>query len=260
MGESRIDTPANMTPETHEAQLDAPASEFQSADGAATPAFCALATDYDGTLAHHGSVDESTLQALDRLKRAGYRLIMVTGRILEELVSVFPQLDWFDLVVIENGGVLYQPSTKEIVNLSGPPPSEFVARLHALGLPLQLGNSIAATWEPHESTVLAVIKEMGLELQVIFNKGAVMILPTGVNKATGLSAALSHLGLQPEQVVGVGDAENDHAFLELCGYGVAVANALPAIAEKADFVTSKPHGAGVAELIDRLLAPLTPLQ
>ena len=49
---------------------------------------------------------------------------------------------------------------------------------------------------------------------MIFNKGAVMILPSGVNKATGLAAALEELGLSPHNVVGVGDAENDHAFLE----------------------------------------------
>ena len=71
------------------------------------------------------------------------------------------------------------------------------------------------------------IRELGLELQVIFNKGAVMVLPAGVNKATGLAAALESLGLSPHNAVGVGDAENDHAFLALCECAVAVANALP---------------------------------
>ena len=40
-----------------------------------------------------------------------------------------------------------------------------------------------------------------------------MILPSGVNKASGLQAALQALGLSAETVIGVGDAENDHAFL-----------------------------------------------
>jgi hydroxymethylpyrimidine pyrophosphatase-like HAD family hydrolase len=125
-------------------------------------------------------------------------------------------------------------------------------------MPLQTGKAIVATWEPHEKEVLKTIKELGLELQVIFNKGAVMILPSGVNKATGLRAALSELGLDAAEVVGVGDAENDHAFLEICGLSVAVANALPAISEKVDLVTKKDHGAGVVELIDRLLASGAP--
>ena len=85
---------------------------------------------------------------------------------------------------------------------------------------------------------------MGLELEVIFNKGSVMILPTGVNKATGLREGLSLIGLSTRYTIGVGDAENDHAFLRICGCGIAVANALPALKERADFVTKRPHGEG----------------
>lgn len=213
----------------------------------------ALATDFDGTLAHNGTVSASTLSALQRLKEAGFQLILVTGRELSDLMSIFPELSMFDLAVMENGAVLFHPDTGTLEALAAPPPTEFVARLYERGLPLQIGEAIVATWEPHEVEVLKAIKDMGLELQVIFNKGAVMILPSGVNKATGLREALRQLGLTPDQVAGVGDAENDHAFLELCGYSVAVANALPVIREKVDFVTSADHGDGVTELIARLL-------
>lgn len=212
-----------------------------------------LATDFDGTLAHNGTVNAATLQAVQQLKQAGFRLILVTGRELNELMAIFPEISWFDLAVMENGGVLYDPLTGDVEALAEPPPTEFVARLHERGLPLQVGKVIVATWEPHEKEVLEAIKDLGLEFQVIFNKGAVMILPSGVNKATGLRAALQKLGLEPEQVVGVGDAENDHAFLELCGYSVAVSNALPVIQEKVDFVTTRDHGDGVIELIGHLL-------
>ena len=214
----------------------------------------ALATDFDGTLAHHGAVDESTLRAMERLKHAGFRIILVTGRELNEFLAIFPEVEIFDLAVMENGALLYRPQKGEAVPLCEPPPSEFVARLHAAGLPLQVGKAIVATWEPHENKVLEVIKEMGLELQVTFNKGAVMILPSGVNKATGLLAALQELGLQPAQVAGVGDAENDHAFLSVCGYSVAVANALSAIKEKVHYVTTSGHGAGVTELVELMLS------
>ncbi|MFO0841374.1 MAG: HAD-IIB family hydrolase [Gemmataceae bacterium] len=112
---------------------------------------------------------------------------------------------------------------------------------------------IVATWEPHEAAVLDAIREAGLELQVIFNKGAVMVLPAGVNKASGLAAALKELGLSAHNVVGVGDAENDHAFLAVCEASVAVANALDALKERVDLVTRADHGAGVAELIGLLV-------
>jgi haloacid dehalogenase-like hydrolase/uncharacterized protein DUF87 len=54
--------------------------------------------------------------------------------------------------------------------------------------------------------------------------------------------------------VGVGDAENDHALIRLCECGVAVANALPLVRERSDWVTPSRNGAGVVELIDKLIA------
>jgi hydroxymethylpyrimidine pyrophosphatase-like HAD family hydrolase len=101
---------------------------------------------------------------------------------------------------------------------------------------------------------LETIRDLGLELQIIFNKGNVMILPTGVNKATGLAAALKVLGLSPQQTVGVGDAENDEAFLKMCGVSVAVDNALEVVKKLATIVTKGARGAGVTEVINRLLA------
>jgi hypothetical protein len=180
---------------------------------------------------------------------------MVTGRQLDDLRHVFPHLDLFEQVVVENGALLYQPAIREEKLLCEPPPEEFIKALQERGVdPLSVGRAIVATWHPHETTVLEVIRNLGLELQVIFNKNAVMVLPSGVNKASGLSAALSELGLSPHNTVGVGDAENDHAFLDFCGYGVAVANALPMLKERADLVTQGARGAGVVELIDKLIA------
>jgi len=213
----------------------------------------AIATDFDGTLAHNGTVTPATLHALERCKKAGLRLILVTGRELNDLAAIFPEITWFDLAVMENGGVLFDPATGGVEPLAAKPSADFLARLHERGLPLHVGEVIVATWEPHENEVLEAIKDLGLELHVIFNKGAVMVLPSGVNKATGLRAALAKLGIEPAEVAGIGDAENDHAFLEICGLSVAVANALPAIKEKARMVTRGDHGAGVVELIDYLL-------
>jgi len=117
-----------------------------------------------------------------------------------------------------------------------------------------VGQCIVATWRPFESTVLEVIRGMGLELQTISNKDALMVLPSGIDKASGLQVALNELGLSPHNTVGVGDAENDDAFLAMCECSVAVANALPALKESADLVTVGSHGAGVEELIVKLLS------
>ena len=217
--------------------------------------YVALAVDYDGTIAHHGVVDEATQAALRRLRAGARRLVLVTGRELDDLRRVGPPLDLFDLVVAENGALLFDPASGEATPLAEAPPERFVARLRELEVsPLSVGASIVATWEPNETAVLQAIRELGLDLQITFNKGAVMVLPGGVTKASGLRAALAKLELSPLNCVAVGDAENDLPFLEAAGLGVAVANALPSVKERVALVTEGDHGAGVAELVDRLLA------
>jgi hydroxymethylpyrimidine pyrophosphatase-like HAD family hydrolase len=216
--------------------------------------YLALATDFDGTLAHHGRVDGATISALDRLRASGRRLVMVTGRELDELIAVFPELDRFDRVVAENGALLYDPARKSARDLAPPPPPPLLDELRRRGVPFSVGRSIVATVEPHEHAVLAAIRDLGIEWHVLFNKGSVMALPSGVTKATGLVPALQELEVAPERVVGVGDAENDHAFLRLCGLSAAVSNALPSLLSAVDLVTGSARGAGVTELIDALLA------
>jgi HAD superfamily hydrolase (TIGR01484 family) len=212
-----------------------------------------LAADYDGTLASDGIVDDSTIDALERVRSSGRKLILVTGRHLPDLCKIFPNLELFDRAIVENGGVLYRPQTREQKLLTEPPDERFVSLLQQRQVPFSTGRTIVATWHPHEEEVLKAIRDLGLELQVTFNKGAVMVLPSGVNKGTGLAAALQELQLSPHNAVGVGDAENDHAFLKLCECAVAVDNALPALKERADVVLSKPRGAGVEELCRQLL-------
>jgi hydroxymethylpyrimidine pyrophosphatase-like HAD family hydrolase len=215
----------------------------------------ALASDYDGTLATDGTILEPTRAALVRLRASGRKLLLVTGRRLEDLERVCPDLTLFDSIVAENGAVLFRPASRELRLLAEPPAPAFAAALRARGVePLDVGHVIVATWQPHEGAVLDAIRAQGLELQVVFNKGAVMVLPSGVNKATGLEAALLELGLSPHNVVGTGDAENDHAFLAHCELGVAVANAIASLKAEADHVARGERGAGVVELIDALLA------
>jgi hydroxymethylpyrimidine pyrophosphatase-like HAD family hydrolase len=214
----------------------------------------AVACDYDGTLAHNGRVNDETVKALEDLRGSGRRLIMVTGRELDDLQRNFSRMELFDRVVAENGALLYCPKERKEKTLAEPPREDFLRLLVDRGVgPISVGRSIVATWEPHETAVLESIRDLGLEMQVIFNKGAVMVLPSGVNKATGLKAALDDLRLSPHNAVGIGDAENDHALFNLCECSVAVANALPSIKEQADWVTRGDHGAGVIELCEALL-------
>lgn len=214
----------------------------------------ALATDYDGTLATHGSVDQETVRGLVRFADSGRKLIMVTGRELPDLKRVFPEFKLFVRVVAENGALLYDPAINRETLLCGAPQDIFVAELRRRGVQVSVGRAVVATVEPHEQAIRQAIEETGLPLQVSLNKGSIMVLPAGVNKTTGLRRALSELGLGADSVVGIGDAENDIDFLSACGCGVAVANALPSVKSRAQLVTRGTHGAGVVEVIEQLLA------
>jgi hydroxymethylpyrimidine pyrophosphatase-like HAD family hydrolase len=216
--------------------------------------YLVLACDFDETLGAGGRVAGETIAALERLLASGRKLILVTGRELDDLLRSFPHANLFARIVAENGALIYRPDTRAQKVQGTPPPEKFVRALHDKGVePLSVGGVIVSTAQPHETTVLNTIRDLGLEMQVIFNKGAVMVLPAGINKATGLTVALREVGISPHNVVGIGDAENDHAFLSLCECSVAVANALPMVKEGVDFVTESENGRGVVELIDEIV-------
>ncbi len=216
--------------------------------------YVCLACDFDDTLASDGVVPEGVIRSLARVKASGRNLILATGRRLEDLFQVFPYLSLFDYIVSENGGLLYRPTSKVARLLCEPAPLAFTEMLREKGVTsLELGRVIVAAWHPSETKIVEAIQELGLDLHISFNKGAVMVLPPGVDKGTGVCAALRELGLSKHNLVGVGDAENDHALLSASECSVAVANAIPVVKEHADFTVSRERGAGVIELIDRLL-------
>jgi HAD superfamily hydrolase (TIGR01484 family) len=215
----------------------------------------ALAIDYDGTLTSTDKLSPVAVMALERLRASGRRAILVTGRRLEELLPVFSEIMLFDYVVAENGGVAYEPRTREETLLAASPQEDLIGMLRERGVePLEVGKVVIATWEPFRAIVADAIRNLGLELQIICNRAAVMVLPPGVNKALGLEHALRKFGLSRHELVGIGDAENDHSFLDICECAVAVNNAVASIKESVAFVTREPNGQGVAELVDELLA------
>jgi hydroxymethylpyrimidine pyrophosphatase-like HAD family hydrolase len=216
--------------------------------------FYAVATDYDGTLAHEGRVEPAVIRLLEEVRASGRKLIMVTGRHMPELNSVFARVALFDLVVAENGALLHHPTTGEDELLSEPIPPSFIHELLDRGLgPLSLGRGIVATSRCRERDVIEAIADLGLDLQAIPNKNSVMVLRAGVDKGTGLKTALRELDLSPRNLVGLGDAENDYDFLRLCECSVAVANAIDSLKGRVSIVTQSPNGGGVSEILRALL-------
>ena len=215
--------------------------------------YIVFATDYDGTLATAGRANRAAVVALEKLKASGRKLILATGRHVGDLTNIFCATELFDRIVAENGAVLYAPALREEKVLAEPPSPRFLAALSEAKVNFDLGRIIVSSWTPSEAVILDVIRKLALDYQVIFNKGAVMVLPSGVNKATGLRAALDDLQLSVHNTLAIGDAENDHAFLAAAECGVAVANAVPALRDRADVVTAGERGSGVIEIVDQLI-------
>jgi hydroxymethylpyrimidine pyrophosphatase-like HAD family hydrolase len=209
--------------------------------------FRVVAVDYDGTLAD-GQVNPDTLRALAEARARQIRIIVVTGRIMSELLTVFPDvLKQVDAVVAENGAVLVTPAGTR--PLAAPVSPAVSAGLSARGVAHRCGQVLVAGAAADETSVSEVIRELGLDCRLVRNRGELMILPAGVTKGSGLGAALDGMGLSRHNAIGVGDAENDHTLLDACEVGVAVANAVDALRAHADVTLSRPDGQGVAELL-----------
>jgi hydroxymethylpyrimidine pyrophosphatase-like HAD family hydrolase len=217
--------------------------------------FAAVAVDYDGTLASDGVVHPQTISAVEQLVATGRKCILVTGRMLRELLPLFPQAELCARIVAENGAVLYRPSSREQRLLAEPASTALIDALRRKKIsPLDIGDSLIATVRPHEVAIMEAIRDLGLEHHVIFNRESVMVLPPGINKASGLKAALDELQLSAHNLVGIGDSENDHALLQASELAVAVASAVPTLRDAADWVTAHSNGAGTAEAILAVVA------
>lgn len=221
----------------------------------------ALAVDFDGTLTTGDRPAVAVLSALAEFRAAGRCAVLVTGRIWEELLGVFPDAAaHFDLIVAENGGVLV--GNHVLRPLADPVDPLLDEGLRALRVPFRRGRVLLATHAEYGPQVAEVAQRLAVECQLVRNRGELMILPSGVSKGVGIVRALDEAGLSHHNAIAVGDAENDYSLLAACELGVAVANAVEHLRERADLVTTQPNGAGIVELLsgdlvagDRRISP-----
>jgi hydroxymethylpyrimidine pyrophosphatase-like HAD family hydrolase len=216
---------------------------------ARSPYFKAIAIDFDGTLAEGGAPSPSVLAAVRSARDLGLRLLLVTGRTLTGLWQVFPDVDeHFDLTVAENGAILRAAEGHR--RLARPVDPELAIALQGRGISVQAGEVILACDAVHDAEAFEEIRRLDLDCQLIRNRGALMAVPAGVTKASGLGAGLRELGLSAHSAIAIGDAENDLAMLEACELGVAVANSVPIVRQRADLVLDVGDGHGVTTFLE----------
>ncbi len=211
--------------------------------------FRAVALDLDGTLAVNDRVAPEVLAAIDKARQER-AMLLVTGRVRRDLDRVFPGLvTHFDAVVTENGAVLTVGRTGETRLLQEPVDPAVDRALAERGVGCGRGEVLVAIDGADGGVAAEVITALGLDYQVVHNRGAAMILPAGVTKGSGLHAGLEALGLGEHNALAVGDAENDLSLLRAAEVGAAVADAVPSLSQHADLLLDRPDGSGVAQLL-----------
>jgi hypothetical protein len=226
--------------------------------------FKALACDYDGTLASHDRIPPPTLAALERARARGLRLILATGRTFFELTRVCDRLDLFHAVVAENGGVLYFPAEGRICDMAVAPPPPLLAELARQGVPYEAGRVVIGTTRSWEGAVRRALAASGVTMALVPNRASLMLLPQGVSKASGVRHIIRMLGLSARDVLALGDAENDLAMFEACGFSGCPGNAVAEARARADWTFPGDDGAAIAAALDgqivdgRLALPASP--
>ena len=79
------------------------------------------------------------------------------------------------------------------------------------------------------------------------------IMPPGIDKAHSLLKLLTSIALSADQMICCGDGYNDLTMIETAGLGVAMANAQPAVLEKADYITKSNDEDGVLHVINEFM-------
>ena len=225
-----------------------PDDRYSEQNGDAVAFFKVVAVDFDGTLTLGGGIAPRAVEAIEEARRNGLAIVLVTGRIGAELQTEFPQIaDHVDAMVLENGAVIVIEGRAH--TLAPPVDGGFAQALADRGVPYRRGEVLVAVDGEHAATVVEVIGELGLDYQITRNRAALMVLPAGITKGTGLATILAEMNLSPHNTVAVGDAENDLSLFGLAEIGAAVADAVPSVRRNADIVLDEPDGAGVAELL-----------
>ncbi|MFQ6011946.1 MAG: HAD family hydrolase [Nitrososphaerales archaeon] len=213
-----------------------------------------IVCDYDRTLTDEMlSPTAEAFEAIGKATALGLRFIIVTGRQLDFLLSLEEVRENATALVAENGAIAYELSTSR---KSSPFASEATLIKKAFqgsGLRFQQFEVMTSLSRRYENEVKTLISKNRLEADLHFNVDSIMVLPTGISKASGLALALDLIGASNKGIICFGDGENDIPLFKEADISVAVANAVSDVKAKADIVTTLSGGLGVAEQINRML-------
>lgn len=223
-----------------------------------------LVTDLDGTITDKSRrLNLKSVELLRKIEEAGVRVVIATGNHLYFAEAAAVLIGATGGIIAEDGGVVrindetfWLGDKTEMVNLL----SEFEAKT-GIKVPLTQSNPLRRTgivlWKTLSEDQLTEIREFfSARGYVVVDSGfAYHIRQRNVNKGNALNFLLKKMKISPEEVIAIGDGENDYEMLKLAGKSYAVGDPPKRIREASDVVISGENGSVKAlEEILRLIS------
>ena len=227
----------------------------------------AIAVDIDGTITDDKrQICISAIEALRKAENAGIPTIIVTGNVVNYAYAAEVLIGCSGGLVAENGGIVF----KEGENNNAV--ETMVDRDFVTSAENHLKEKLGEKFEKHashdnmyrltETVFYKTLPKNELEnalkdfeyldeLELYDSGFALHITDKRVNKGTSLRYLCERNGINMNNVMAIGDSQNDEDFLKETGYKIAVGNAEDRLKEISTYTCKKMFGDGVAEAIEK---------
>lgn len=233
----------------------------------------AIAVDIDGTITDSDrKICISAIEAIRAAEKIGIPTIIVTGNIFFYATATATLIGTTGGIVAENGGVIseidsegiekikvlgnFQKTAKAFEYLNSKVKNKYKDyELKKVDDSESRLSEIAIYRTIDEKILKNIIKESPEEfsVEIYDTQFAIHITDINVNKGSSLETVAKKSGFNVNEIMGIGDSENDIEFLKVCGLKVAVANADKILKETADYVCKNEYGDGVKEAIEKFI-------
>lgn len=217
----------------------------------------AIALDVDGTITDETrKVCLNALKAIYRAENNGIPVIIVTGNVMCATKTMAILFGTSGGLVAENGGVIESNGKKQVLGDISECQRAFKFlrskfKVTKVEFSDQRISEVAIRRNIKEEVVKETVKSFNVE--VYDTKFAIHLTDPDVDKGSSLGIIANEMGIKTDEILAIGDSENDIEFLKVAGMKVAVSNADEELKAIADYVTEHPHGDGVAEAIEKFI-------
>lgn len=215
----------------------------------------AIALDIDGTITDPSrKLCLSAIKAIRKVEDRGLPVILVTGNILCFTMATSILVGASGGVVAENGGIIISKGEVKVLGdyEKTKVAYDYLQSQHEVEQ-VNFSDLRVSEIALKRTIPVNVVKETlkNFDIEVYDTQFALHLTDPQINKGSSLKLICQELGITSQDIMAVGDSENDIDFLKVAGFKVAVQNADQQLKEIADYVTDNSYGDGVSEAIER---------